>query len=105
MRIDRTDYQGSHKYKCWDEYNCSIVASAVVKRDSDHVYLQDINVGSCYRGQGIGTVLLKRIMQDFNSRIVADVFEDRVPWYERNGFRKLGKVKNLVRVVKFPRGL
>lgn len=71
-----------------------------MKRVSDHVYLQDINIASAYRGQGIGTELLQRIVNDFELPVVADVFKDRVRWYERNGFQLGDNSQHLVRMVR-----
>ena len=102
MRIDKLTTPTGCKYECWDVYECSIVGSAVVRIGPDHVYLQDINIASAYRGQGIGSELLHRIIEDHDLPVVADVFEDRVPWYERNGFRRTGRARNLVRMVRNP---
>lgn len=83
-------------------YGCSVVGSAVVKIRADHVYLQDINIASPYRGQGIGSALLKHILSDHDLPVVADVFEERVAWYKRNGFKKVGRVQNLIRMRRDP---
>lgn len=94
---------GGHRYECWDDYGCSVVASAVVREHGEQACLQDINVSSSYRRRGIGTGLLKQILADFRGRtIVASVFEGRVPWYERHGFRTAGRERNLVRIERAP---
>lgn len=103
MRIEHSVQDGLHRYECWDDYGCSVVASAVVLERDGYAYLQDINVGSGHRGNGIGTGLLNRILADFEGRhIIADVFEDRVPWYRKHGFEPIGKAKQLVKIVRFP---
>jgi len=56
------------------------MASAVVLERNDHIYLEDINVGSGYRGRGVGTGLLNQILADFKDMpVTANVFEARVP--------------------------
>ena len=56
------------------------MASAVVLERNDHIYLEDINVGSIYRGRGVGTGLLNQILADFKDMpVTANVFEARVP--------------------------
>lgn len=77
------------------------MASAVVLERDDHIYLEDINVGSDYRGRGVGTGLLNQILADFKDRsIIANVFEARVPWYRRHGFDPVGKMNDLIKIVK-----
>ncbi|MDH5443522.1 MAG: GNAT family N-acetyltransferase [Candidatus Hadarchaeaceae archaeon] len=103
MQIKRFEQEDACKYECWDDYQCSVMASAVVRKHGRQVYLQDINVSSSYRGRGIGTGLLKQILADFEGTlIVASVFEARVPWYERHGFRPTSNEGNLVRIEKSP---
>jgi ribosomal protein S18 acetylase RimI-like enzyme len=103
MRIEHTIQDGVHRYECWDDYGCSVVASAVVVEENDRVHLKDINVGSSYRGRGIGTTLLKLITEDFGDvELVAEVFEDRLPWYRRHGFEQVERIRNLTRVVRLP---
>jgi len=106
MQIERFEQEGARRYECWDDYGCSVVASAVVLEHGELARLQDINVSSSYRGRGIGTGLLKQILVDFkNAVIVANVFEGRVSWYERHGFRPVGKEGDLVRIEKSPQRL
>ena len=101
MRIERSIQDCAHRYECWDDYECSIMASAVVLERGKHVYLKDINVGSSYRGRGIGTKLLNQIITDFKDRqITADIFEERIPWYKRHGFEPVGRTNNLIKIVR-----
>jgi len=103
MQIERFKQEGARRYECWDDYGCSVMASAVVREYGEQACLQDINVSSSYRGRGIGTGLLKQILADFKGRaIVVSVFEGRVPWYERHGFRTTGREGNLVRIERYP---
>ena len=103
MRIEHHEEGGLHRYECWDDYGCSVVASAVVRMRDGHAYLQDINVGSCFRGRGVGTRLLSQIIADFGNRpLVASVFEARLPWYGRHGFEHAGRENELIKVVRWP---
>ncbi|MEM2874785.1 MAG: GNAT family N-acetyltransferase [Candidatus Hadarchaeales archaeon] len=103
MQIETYATDESQRYECWDHYGCSIVASAVVIRRDGYAYLKDINVSSSQRGKGIGTELLSRIISDFGSmHIVADVFADRLSWYERHGFEEIGRNNHLIKIVRFP---
>ncbi|MGC8816865.1 MAG: GNAT family N-acetyltransferase [Candidatus Hadarchaeum sp.] len=101
MQIEHTMEKGVHRYECWDDYGCSVVAFAVVVEKRGYVYLKEINVGSSYRGKGIGTSLLKRVLDDFSGRdILASVFKDRVKWYQEHGFETLGEKGGLAEVKK-----
>ncbi len=101
MQIEHTIRDGVHRYLCWGDYGCSVVASAVSVEEDDHVYLKDINLGPAYRGHGIGTRLLEQIKEDFSERdLVANVFEARVPWYRRQGFEPFEMTNNLVKIVR-----
>ncbi len=101
MRIERSIRNRAHLYECWDDYGCSIIASAVVLERDEHIYLKDMNVGSSYRGRGIGTGLLNQIISDFKDKsITADVFGARVPWYRRHGFEPIGETNNLIKIIR-----
>ncbi|MEM2875320.1 MAG: GNAT family N-acetyltransferase [Candidatus Hadarchaeales archaeon] len=103
MRIESYPVGEFQRYECWDDYGCSVVASAVVERREGYAYLKDINVSSGHRGNGIGTELLNQIILDFGGmHIIADVFVDRLPWYERHGFEEIGRNSHLVKVVRYP---
>lgn len=103
MQIEHSAQDGVHRYECWDDYGCSVVASAVIQEQDGHAYLHGINVSSGHRGRGVGTELLKQILEDFDgTHIVADVFEARVQWYKKHGFEPVGETNNLIRIVKPP---
>ena len=103
MQIEHSAQDGVHRYECWDDYGCSVVASAVVQVQNGHAYLQDINVSPGHRGRGIGTQLLKQVIADFGDRVlVAGVFQARVQWYERHGFEQVGRENELFKVVRWP---
>lgn len=104
MKIEHTMEKGVHRYECWDDYGCSVVAFAVVVEKRDCVYLKEINVGSSYRGLGIGTALLRRVLDDFSGRdLFANVFKDRIRWYQRYGFETLGDKGDLTEIKRAKR--
>ncbi|MEM3421343.1 MAG: GNAT family N-acetyltransferase [Candidatus Hadarchaeum sp.] len=99
MQIEHTMENGVHRYECWDDYGCSVVGFAVVVEKRDFVYLKEINVGSSHRGLGIGTALLRRVIEDFSGRdLFASVFKERVNWYQRHGFETLGDKDGLTEI-------
>ena len=103
MKVEHSREASKHRYECWDDYGCSVVASAVVLEHEGYAYLQDINVCSSQRGGGIGTELLKTVLADFSEvSVIADVFEDRFPWYEKHGFEQIGRNNQLVNIIKSP---
>ncbi|MGQ9788013.1 MAG: GNAT family N-acetyltransferase [Candidatus Hadarchaeaceae archaeon] len=101
MRIEHLQRGETHCYECWDDYGCSVIAGAVVLLREDHAYLKNINVAPHHRGKGVGSQLLARILDDFyDTVVVADIFEERLPWYRRHGFESVGKNKDLIRVIR-----
>ncbi|MBC7219668.1 MAG: GNAT family N-acetyltransferase [Hadesarchaea archaeon] len=99
MQIEYTTENGVHRYECWDDYGCSVVAFAIVVEKKDCAHLMEINVGSSYRGRRIGTALLKRVIDDFSGQdIFANVFKDRVKWYQRHGFETLEEKGDLTEI-------
>lgn len=101
MEIEKQSFENVHEYTMWNESFSRVIASARLKQGGSEVVLETINVEHGYRGNGVGTRLLQRIIEDFaQHRLSAWVFEGRTAWYERNGFRRSGEMKgNLVKVV------
>lgn len=103
MHVKHHSRGDTHRYECWGDYGCSVVAVAVVQLRGGRAHLQDISVGRGHRGRGIGSDLLKRIVADFKDRpITAKIFKARVPWYRRHGFEPVGREKELVEVARSP---
>lgn len=104
MRIERMDSGGMCQYIIWDEYDSRIVAGATVAlRPNGVALLRSINVSNGERGRGLGSALLERILLDFRGfEVVAEVFEGRVAWYERYGFKRVDKRGSLARISRPP---
>jgi ribosomal protein S18 acetylase RimI-like enzyme len=102
MRIEKSREGNMQRYECWDTF--TVVGFAVVQIE-ERAHILDINVRREWRGHGVGSELLAAILEDFGDRrITAEVFRERLPWYERNGFRRVGEKGPLV-VVEFSKDL
>lgn len=83
----------------WDDNFSRVVATARLKIKDEDIEILMINVERGMRGNGLGTMLLKRMVEDFSCcTLYAWVFKDRVDWYERNGFETLGRDGDLIKV-------
>jgi len=102
MRIEKSREGNLQRYECWDTF--TVVGFAVVQI-GESVHILDINVRREWRGRGVGSELLAAILEDFGERrITAEVFGERLSWYERNGFRRVGERGPLI-VVEFSKEL
>ncbi len=87
------------EYLLWDI--SQVVGRAVVAEHSDYAEIKLINVSSFRRGEGLGTILLDRIISDFGHRdIVTSTFSSRVNWYERKGFTKRAERDSIVEMFR-----
>lgn len=99
MNIERHSEDSIHNYLVWDKNYSKVISRAIVLEKERAVELKTIDVDRMYRGSGVGTKLLKRIIADFSDRkIMALVFVDRVDWYVRNGFKVEGIENNLTKI-------
>ncbi len=99
MRIEKSRDGNLQRYECWDTF---VVVGFAVVQVGECVQILDINVRREWRGRGVGSELLAAILDDFGDRrITAEVFEERLTWYERNGFRRVGEKGPLVLVEFF----
>ncbi len=100
MNIERISTDGAHEYFVWDDNFSRVVATARLKDGEKGTEILMINVERGMRGRGLGTTLLKRLLEDFSYSILyAWVFRGRATWYERNGFRRGAMDGDLVKVV------
>lgn len=100
MDIERISKEDDHEYLVWDDNFSKVVATARLKGSDGGTEIIMINVERMMRGSGIGTALLKRLVEDFSScNLYAWVFRGRTDWYERNGFEILGREGDLIKVV------
>lgn len=101
MQIERYESDGRQKYMVWNDFGSRIIGSAVLKRKHGTIVLDKINVTRTWRGEGVGSKLLSRILRDFEGEeLVAYAFKSRVDWYRRHGFELMGKRGLLVKVRK-----
>lgn len=96
------EVQAQNFEKKWQAQNYQIIESdgraigAIwVSEESDHFWLREIQISSTYRDQGIGTAILRELMED--ARIAGSYLRLRVltanrakALYERLGFRTTG---------------
>ena len=103
MEIESKDKKNKSEYIVWNDSKSQIIAGATLKDDRNPVRLERIDVKRNLRDHGIGTKLLRRILEDFeNSEIVAQVFSARVDWYRRHGFELEERNNQLVKVRREP---
>lgn len=99
MRIERRELGEHYKYVVWNDYGTQIVGRAILRHETEFLFLKDINIQRNLRGRGLGSELLERIYRDFEgSEIIANIFEDRLDWYNRHGFEFDDKKGQLIRV-------
>ena len=100
MDIERISTKSAHEYLVWDDNLSKVIATARLKGSkAEEIEIMMINVERGMRGKGLGTTLLKRMLEDFSCcTLCAWVFKDRVRWYERNGFEVMGTDGDLVKV-------
>ena len=99
MDIECISKEGDHEYLVWDDNFSKVVATARLKGGEEGTEIMMINVERMMRGSGIGTTLLKRLVEDFSCcNLYAWVFKGRTDWYERNGFEILGRDGDLIKV-------
>ena len=103
MEIERYDSGNRHRYVVWNDFGSAILASAIVDRKGKEVVIDRVNVKRSRRGEGIGAMLLDKVLGDFeNEEVVAYAFESRVNWYCRHGFEPESRHGSLVKVRKTP---
>ncbi|MEM3465819.1 MAG: GNAT family N-acetyltransferase [Candidatus Jordarchaeales archaeon] len=76
------------EYRVYDDYGISIIAYARVLRTEEWAEIKVINVNREYRGRGIGSILLTRIVKDHsNCTIIVETFKYLIDWYKRFNFK------------------
>ncbi|MEQ9714410.1 MAG: GNAT family N-acetyltransferase [Candidatus Asgardarchaeia archaeon] len=96
----------NNEYKEWmfnllDKEEISIIANAIIYEYDNFVEIKYINVSREYRGNGIGTMLLLKILSRFNQKnIYVETFSERIRWYSKFGFRILNSKNGIFRIVR-----
>jgi N-acetylglutamate synthase-like GNAT family acetyltransferase len=100
MDIESISKEDSREYLMWDDNFSKVIATARLKIKEGDIEILMINVARGMRGNGLGTALLKRMVEDFSCcTLYAWVFRDRTDWYKRNGFEISGRSGDLIKVV------
>ncbi len=92
------------EYRIPDEIMPTFIGVARVREYEDEVAIEIINVNPNRRGQGIGTRLLKQIVNDYdNYSLTVTTFPNLEEWYEEFGFEKTYKKGNLIHMIREPK--
>jgi GNAT superfamily N-acetyltransferase len=92
-------YGDIREYLYWS--TAEVIARAVVVEHEEEAEIKLINVARHRRGEGIGSLLLERIVTDFAHKpIAAWTFSSRAEWYERKGFVVAEERASLLRMVR-----
>lgn len=101
MNIEKNFEKDRCEYLIWNESYSRVIGTARVELSEGGAEIKVINIENSYRGNGIGTKLLKKIVDDFSDRqIFIWAFKGREEWYERNGFRVMAREGKLTKLVK-----
>ena len=81
------NYQ-KYEYFVYDVYGIGVIGYGVVYRRNGFAEIRVINVHRGYRGEGIGSLMLQKIVEDHSQEtICVKTFDSLVHWYERFGFK------------------
>lgn len=88
-------------FNLFDKEGISIIANAIIHEYDSFVEIKYINVSREYRGYGIGTMLLLKILKKFNNKnIYVETFSERIRWYSKFGFRVINGKNGIFRIVR-----
>ncbi|MHA1713104.1 MAG: GNAT family N-acetyltransferase [Candidatus Ranarchaeia archaeon] len=84
------------QYTVYDDLGISVIAQAVCTDNGNDVRIDLVSVNRGYRGKGVGTRLLNKLLDQFSHRpMVVTTWPNLVPWYSRFGFRVVGQLKGI----------
>ncbi len=87
------------EYILWDV--SQVIGRVIVVEQKNNVKIKLINVINFRRGEGLGSMLLDRVVSDFGNRdIITTTFSSRVGWYERRGFVKMAEKNSIVEMFR-----
>ncbi len=96
--IEQTGEYQKYEYLVYDIYGITIIGYGAVYRKGDSAEIKVINVDRYRRGEGIGSSILHKIVEDHTKRnIYVRTFDSLIPWYEKFGFRADSEPLLLVR--------
>ncbi|WP_457555532.1 GNAT family N-acetyltransferase [Candidatus Pyrohabitans sp.] len=89
----------TREYLYWS--TAEVIARAVVVEYPEKAEIKLINVARHRRGEGIGSMLLERIVSDFlHKELFTWTFNGRSSWYERRGFTVDEERASLLKMVR-----
>ncbi|MGQ9720667.1 MAG: GNAT family N-acetyltransferase [Candidatus Jordarchaeum sp.] len=81
------EYQ-KYEYLVYDIYGIGVIGYGVVYQNRDSAEIKVINVDRYHRGEGIGSSMLERIVEDHSEKnIQVKTFDSLIPWYQKFGFK------------------
>jgi N-acetylglutamate synthase-like GNAT family acetyltransferase len=85
---EQTSECQKYEYFVYDIYGIGVVGYGVVYQKDDSAEIKVINVSRYHRGEGIGSRMLQRIVDDHSNRnIHVKTFDSLIQWYEKFGFK------------------
>ena len=85
-----------YEYVIHDDLEITVIARAVCTDDGEKVSVDLINVSRDFRGRGLGSQLLVKILDQFKRKnLITSTWKYLVPWYESYGFRVIGNNKGI----------
>ena len=89
------------EFLLYREYNVTPVAVAKLVKNENDVHINVINVARGYRSQGYGTMLLNQIIESYKNEIIhVSTFSHLIEWYQKNGFKIVGRKGNIYQIEK-----
>lgn len=91
----------SNSLKVWSAWDDDLLVglARVVGDSSTIIYIQDILVLQAYQKRGIGSQLLKIILDEYKDIrqivLLTDDTDKTIKFYEKNGFTKVSKYKSV----------
>ena len=80
----------------YDEEEIYLVATATVYEDQKMAEIKYINVNRDFRGNGVGSKLLEKIVSKFKDKeLIVETFRERVNWYQKFGFKVVRENNNI----------
>ncbi len=87
-RVECSVEEDVFEYRVYDDYGIGVIAYAKVTRGPGGAEIKVINVSREYRGRGVGSEVLARIVRDHGDcLIMVETFGYLVGWYERFNFK------------------
>jgi GNAT superfamily N-acetyltransferase len=88
-----------YEYLIQDDLEIAVIARAVCYDDGEKVSVDLINVNRDFRGKGLGSQLLVKIISQFKDKnLITSTWKYLVPWYEKYGFRVIGRNKGIFKL-------